>query len=419
MIRSMSAVTEFVSVNPDTTNAAATLSVVTSLSALRELQSKWHDLENDTQNHSSVFQSFDWNMAWAETYVANSKSTSLHIIAGYEAEKLVFLWPLMREKQLGFDTLTWLTDPFGQYGDVMCRKGQNSRQWVESAIGFMKRLRDIDILRLRKVKKNTEEKDFAYHSGFNTGTVKGVLGISKKWGQSKLTVSFLKSQYEILKSLDENDIALIEVNEERKRKITEPFDDNSRLTISSESNVLIKKSEIKITLSGETNGKDDKEKSSIGNFDIKFISNTSRKFGYTAGTQMSQQNIGMYVASSTPDFKKSGGGLYLLLRYDLPKINLLAGGRMDMRKVNDNYANTVTDYNIPSGSIGMAYHPTEAITIKLNESTGFSIPDEISRVSYMYDITIKQDLLNLRSNFIPAMQNGLAVNAYMSFQIIY
>ena len=163
MFRSLSAVTEFVSVKPDAANAAATLSVVTSLGALHELQAKWHDLENDTQNHSSVFQSFDWNMAWAETYVANSKSTSLHIIAGYEAEKLVFLWPLMREKQLGFDTLTWLTEPFGQYGDVMCRKGQNSRQWVESAIGFMKRLRDIDILRLRHVRADSHLAVHAAH----------------------------------------------------------------------------------------------------------------------------------------------------------------------------------------------------------------------------------------------------------------
>jgi iron complex outermembrane receptor protein len=277
-----------------------------------------------------------------------------------------------------------------------------------------------------KVKKNTEEKDFAYHSGFNTGTLKGIFGISKKWGQSRLTVSYLKSQYEIVKSLDEADIAQIEVNEERKRKITEPFDDNSRLTISSESNVLIKKSEIKIKLSGQTNGRSDAEKYTHGNFDVKFISNSSKKFGFTAGTQMSIQNIGYYVGhiayTSEPDFKKSGGGVYLLLRYDLPKINLMAGGRMDKRKVNDNYANTVTDYNIPSGSVGLAYHPTEAITIKLNESTGFSIPDEISRVSSMYDITIKQDLLkkvteerNYESDFeflwnSPSI--SLGINAY-------
>ena len=245
-----------------------------------------------------------------------------------------------------------------------------------------------------KVKKNTEEKDYAYHSGFNTGTMKGVFGISKKWGQSKLTVSFLKSQYELVKSLDEADIAQIEVNEEGKRSTTEPFDDNSRLTISSESNVLFRKSALKITASGETNTRDDKEKYSYGNFDVKYISNPLRKFGYTAGTQFTVQNIGQYVSTSTPDFKKAGGGFYLLLRYDLPKLNLLAGGRMDQKKVNDNYAKTETDYSLPSGSVGLAYHPSEEITLKINESSGFSIPDEISEVNSMYDITIQHDLLN-------------------------
>lgn len=163
MFRSLSAMTAFASVKTDATHAAATLSVVTSLTALRGLESKWHDLENDAQNHTSVFQSFDWVMAWAETYIADSKRASLHVIAGYDAEKLVFLWPLMRTKQLGFDTLTWLTDPFGQYGDVMCRKGHNAKQWIESAVNFMKRLRDVDILRLRHVRADSHLAVHAAH----------------------------------------------------------------------------------------------------------------------------------------------------------------------------------------------------------------------------------------------------------------
>jgi CelD/BcsL family acetyltransferase involved in cellulose biosynthesis len=163
MFKSLSAVTDYASVKADAIDAAATLSVVTSLDALRQLESKWHDLENNTQNHTSVFQSFDWVMAWADTYIADDKRTSLHIIAGYEEDKLVFLWPLMRTKQMGFDTLTWLSDPFGQYGDVLCRKGQNSKQWIESAINFMKRLRDVDILRLRHVRADSHLAIHAAH----------------------------------------------------------------------------------------------------------------------------------------------------------------------------------------------------------------------------------------------------------------
>jgi CelD/BcsL family acetyltransferase involved in cellulose biosynthesis len=134
---------------------AATLSLVTTPAALRELEQKWRALEFQTQNHTSVFQSFDWVMAWADTYIGHRPNTTLHILAGYDKEELVFIWPLMRSKRLGISVLSWLTDPFGQYGDVMCRKGEPSKKWIESSISFLKRLNDVDILRLRHVRSDS------------------------------------------------------------------------------------------------------------------------------------------------------------------------------------------------------------------------------------------------------------------------
>jgi CelD/BcsL family acetyltransferase involved in cellulose biosynthesis len=134
---------------------AASLSVITSMSGLRDLQQKWQALEEHTQNACTVFQSFDWVMAWAETYVDQKGAPSLHILAGYENDELVFLWPLMRTRHMGFATLTWLTDPFGQYGDILCRKGHNSLNWITGAVAFLRRLKDVDILRLRHVRADS------------------------------------------------------------------------------------------------------------------------------------------------------------------------------------------------------------------------------------------------------------------------
>jgi CelD/BcsL family acetyltransferase involved in cellulose biosynthesis len=133
----------------------APLSLITTLDALRALQQKWRALESQTQNHTSVFQSFDWVMAWAETYIGQKPGTTLHILAGYEKDDLVFIWPLMRSRRFGFSVLSWLTDPFGQYGDVLCRKGESSRKWIESSIAFLNRLNDVDILRLRHVRADS------------------------------------------------------------------------------------------------------------------------------------------------------------------------------------------------------------------------------------------------------------------------
>jgi CelD/BcsL family acetyltransferase involved in cellulose biosynthesis len=131
------------------------LTVVTSLSALGEMEGQWRELESDVQNHTSVFQSFDWVMAWSQTYLKEKPTISLHILAGYDEGKLVFLWPLMRDRQMGLSVLTWLTEPFGQYGDVLCRKGHCPRKWMDSSIAFMKRLRDVNMLRLRHVRADS------------------------------------------------------------------------------------------------------------------------------------------------------------------------------------------------------------------------------------------------------------------------
>lgn len=146
-------------IKPVAETAAATvhnsLTVVTSLLALGEMEVQWRDLESHVQNHTSVFQSYDWVMSWAQTYLNEKPSISLHILAGYEEGKLVFLWPLMRDRQMGLSVLTWLTEPFGQYGDVLCRKGHCPRQWMDSSIAFLKRLRDVSMLRLRHVRADS------------------------------------------------------------------------------------------------------------------------------------------------------------------------------------------------------------------------------------------------------------------------
>jgi CelD/BcsL family acetyltransferase involved in cellulose biosynthesis len=135
--------------------ASATLGLVTSIEALRNMEAQWRDLEASTQSHTGVFQSFDWIMAWSETYIGRQDQNSLHILAGYDDGELIFLWPLMRGKRFGLSFLTWVTDPFGQYGDILCRKGHCPKQWIKGSVSFLKRLNDIDLLHLRHVRADS------------------------------------------------------------------------------------------------------------------------------------------------------------------------------------------------------------------------------------------------------------------------
>ncbi len=132
--------------------ATAHLSLVTSISNLRAMQEDWRALESQCQKKPSVFQSFDWIMAWSETYAATAQGPELHLLTGYDQGDLVFVWPLMKTRRLGVATLTWLTDPFGQYGDILCQKDQCAQHWMSNAIAFVKRLKGVDLLHLRHVR---------------------------------------------------------------------------------------------------------------------------------------------------------------------------------------------------------------------------------------------------------------------------
>lgn len=131
--------------------ATAVLTLVSSLAGLRNMQQAWRNLETSCARPISVFQSYDWVAAWCETYGKHENDLEIHLLAGYDQGELVFVWPLMKARRAGLTVLTWLTDPFGQYGDVLCAKGQRSELWAYNCIRFLKRLKNIDLLRLRHV----------------------------------------------------------------------------------------------------------------------------------------------------------------------------------------------------------------------------------------------------------------------------
>jgi CelD/BcsL family acetyltransferase involved in cellulose biosynthesis len=132
--------------------ATSHLSLVSSLANLRALQDDWRKLEMNSAKSPSVFQSFDWVMAWSDTYANAPDGPELHLLVGYDKGELVFVWPLMKTRRFGVATLVWLTDPFGQYGDILCQKDQCPNHWMSNATTFMKRLKGIDLLHLRHVR---------------------------------------------------------------------------------------------------------------------------------------------------------------------------------------------------------------------------------------------------------------------------
>ncbi len=137
------------------------LTLITSPAHLSALSEQWQALEQDTAVAPTIFQSFTWIKNWSDHYAQPDCQHEIHIVAGFLRNKLVFVLPLMKSCHMGVSTLNWATDPLGQYGDVLCAKDQNLTKWMSASLRFIRRLKGIDIIRLRHVRQSSAIENFA------------------------------------------------------------------------------------------------------------------------------------------------------------------------------------------------------------------------------------------------------------------
>ena len=126
-----------------------------------------------------------------------------------------------------------------------------------------------------------------------------VLGMSKKWGMSKLTYSFQNQQIGIIELENDSSLEPGDLNEEqRDREMEAPYQDVTSHIIALENTVVLGASKINFNLSYQLNDRKEfeplpnKEKEdAIGlklnsvTYDLKYSSNSEKKFSYTIGSQ--------------------------------------------------------------------------------------------------------------------------------------
>jgi CelD/BcsL family acetyltransferase involved in cellulose biosynthesis len=132
------------------------LSLVTTVHGLLALERPWQALEQSAPSVAGVFQSFAWVSEWAKIYVGEHRSAELCVITGYAGARLVFVLPLMKVRQAGVMVVKWLTDPFGQYGDILLAEGECPKAWMSQALHLLGKLRNIDVIRLRHVREDAK-----------------------------------------------------------------------------------------------------------------------------------------------------------------------------------------------------------------------------------------------------------------------
>ena len=130
------------------------MAVVSSPEELTALKQQWLALEAGCNSPSGFFQSFAWIDSWSQVYVTAESPFELCILTGYVNAELVFAWPLMKARQGPLTVMRWLTEPFGQYGDVLVLPDQNIAAWMAKGLKTIGRMRGIDCIRLRHVRED-------------------------------------------------------------------------------------------------------------------------------------------------------------------------------------------------------------------------------------------------------------------------
>ena len=261
-----------------------------------------------------------------------------------------------------------------------------------------------------------EKEEFAPNSKFMSEVVKANIGISKKWGVSKFSYSFLNQKLGIIEEegSDTSGVAKNDEAEQRDRDIEAPYQDVSTHILSLENTILTGRSKLNVNVAYQLNDRkefeplDNKQKElAIGlklnvlTYDVKWISNANKAFGITIGSQGTfLKNTNNGKESLVPDADVSNIAGYGLIRYDHKNFNLLGGIRYDIRKIeaegyennngieedtfimvntNDTIDKPETDFNKNykplSFSLGGAYHFNDQLTLKVNAATGFTTPN--------------------------------------------
>lgn len=130
----------------------AHVAVLRDVRAFLALEDQWRGLEAQSSPRRNVFQSFGWLKSWAVSYGGARGESPLSVALGYRDGALVFAWPLMRVKSGPLTFLRWMSEPFGQYGDVLVAPGECPVSWMSEALRELSSQRGVDGLRLRHVR---------------------------------------------------------------------------------------------------------------------------------------------------------------------------------------------------------------------------------------------------------------------------
>ena len=143
------------------TSSELTARCVTTIQGLAALRADWQSLEAACDDSALVFQSHDWCTAWVKTFLTAAVAPELCIVTIRQSGKLVALLPAMICDESGPRILRVLSEPFAQYGGILCHPDWRTDAVLDALIGAIRAHRGIDVIYLRHVREGSVAARFA------------------------------------------------------------------------------------------------------------------------------------------------------------------------------------------------------------------------------------------------------------------
>jgi iron complex outermembrane receptor protein len=254
---------------------------------------------------------------------------------------------------------------------------------------------------------NTEERAFASNSKFSSSDLKATIGLNKKWGMSKITLSTLSHKNGLIVIPEEAQNLADGI--EREREISTPYQEVQNNLYRSNTTLFAKRSLFAIDLSYQTNENKTFKNNfsnvientdgldlSAFNYNVRYTSNPLRKYTFSLGTNGSFKDIkNKGTFSRIPDAKESVQGGYVYLNYTWKRFLIQAASHIVMKNVELNSYKGVNDTSSARTAIkfkddfmsvnstsSISYQPIKFLTFKIGASLGSETPNYLQLANY-------------------------------------
>lgn len=288
---------------------------------------------------------------------------------------------------------------------------------------------------------------YVFNSKFYNKNAGLMLGYGGGWGHSYLRATLFDQHTgmvegerdedtgEFLKAVPGGDEEVASSADFRKIKPFVPFQHIQHYKLTSENSFNLGRSKLDVTVGYQRNkrrefGNPDDIKEPEAFFDLETVNYTAKlnlpyrgDWRSSAGlTGMGQSNTNRADEALIPDYNLFDFGGFFFTQYHRNKLSVSGGLRFDNRHVNGKemledsevkFASFSKDFSNISGSAGLSYEATKALTLKLNVARGFRAPTLAELASNgAHEGTIRYEVGNsdLKSETSLQVDGGIELN---------